>query len=94
MTKQAQTANSTKTANNDGIIANSGDEDEQLNETTDGASSNNVQISTSAANTAAMKAKKRRIGGVNIFPGMRKVRSFLFIYNIFYMKLIFSIVRY
>jgi hypothetical protein len=24
--------------------------------------------------SAAMKAKKRRVGGVNIFPGMRKVR--------------------
>lgn len=25
------------------------------------------------ANSAAMRAKKRRVGGVNIFPGMRKV---------------------
>lgn len=24
--------------------------------------------------SAAMKAKKRRVGGVNIFPGMRKVK--------------------
>jgi hypothetical protein len=26
-----------------------------------------------SASAAAMKAKKRRVGGVNIFPGMRKV---------------------